>query len=93
MIFLGLSNLELSIDRVNWRVGKGGFLVPTYAIHHNYFGNLRFLNQNYEMIDNLNIWDTSSGIPAILLVILNHQKQYLSPSMPQWFTEHLPDFI
>ena len=93
MIFLGLSNLELSIDRVNWRVGKGGFLVPTYAIHHNYFGNLRFLNQNYEMIDNLNIWDTSSGIPVILLVIANHQKEYLSPSIPQWFSEHLPTFI
>ena len=93
MIFLGLESLKLSEKRVSDRVQGNGFLVPTYAIHHNYFGNLRFLNQNYEMIDNLNLWDTSSGIPVILLVISNHQKEYLSPSIPQWFTEHLPAFI
>jgi predicted ABC-type ATPase len=93
MIFLGLENLELSIERVNWRVKKGGFLVPPYAIHHNYFGNLRFLNQNFEMIDNLSIWDSSSGIPEILLVVSNHQKEYLASSLPNWFTELLPSLI
>jgi predicted ABC-type ATPase len=93
MIFLGLENLELSVDRVNLRVKNGGFLVPTYAIHHNYFGNLRFLNQNFDMIDNLAIWDTSSGIPEILLVISNHQKEYLASSLPDWFTEFLPSLL
>jgi predicted ABC-type ATPase len=93
MVFLGLENLELSIDRVNWRVKKGGFLVPTYAIHHNYFGNLRFLNQNFDMLDNLTIWDTSSGVPEILLVISNHQKEYLSSSLPNWFSEFLPSLL
>jgi predicted ABC-type ATPase len=90
MIFLGLKSLKLSEKRVNNRVQGNGFLVPTYAIHHNYFGNLRFLNQNFDMIDNLTIWDTSSGVPEILLVISNHQKEYLSSSLPNWFSEFLP---
>jgi predicted ABC-type ATPase len=93
MIFIGLKSLKLSEKRVTDRVQGNGFLVPTYAIHHNYFGNLRFLNQNFEMIDNLSIWDTSSGIPKILLVIANHQKQYLAPSLPNWFTEFLPSLL
>ena len=93
MIFLGLESLKLSEKRVKDRVQENGFLVPSYAIHHNYFGNLRLLNQNFEMIDNLSIWDTSSGIPEILLVISNHQKEYVASSLPNWFTELLPSLI
>jgi predicted ABC-type ATPase len=93
MIFLGLKTLKLSEKRVSDRVQANGFLVPSYAIHHNYFGNLRFLNQNFDMIDNLSIWDTSSGIPEILLVISNHKKEYFASSLPNWFTELLPSLI
>jgi predicted ABC-type ATPase len=93
MIFLGLKTLKLSEIRVSDRVQANGFLVPPYAIHHNYFGNLRFLNQNFDMIDNLSIWDSSSGIPEILLVISNHEKEYLASSLPNWFTELLPSLV
>ncbi len=93
MIFLGLERLDLSEDRVGIRVFKGGFLVPTYAIHHNYYGNLKFLNIHYDLIDNLSIWDSSSGIPQILLVMNTNTKAYQSPQLPNWFTEFLPDLV
>ena len=93
MIFLGLERLDLSEDRVGIRVFKGGFSVPTYAIHHNYYGNLKFLNIHYDLIDNLSIWDSSSGIPQILLVMNTNTKAYQSPQLPNWFTEFLPDLV
>jgi predicted ABC-type ATPase len=93
MIFLGLQRLDLSEDRVGIRVFKGGFLVPTYAIHHNYYGNLKFLNIHHNLIDILSIWDSSSGNPQILLVINNSQKEYQSPQLPDWVTEFLSDLV
>lgn len=93
MIFLGLERLDLSEDRVSIRVFKGGFLVPTYAIHHNYYGNLKFLNIHHDLIDNLSIWDSSSGTPQILMFINHTKKEFQSTSLPNWFTELLPDLV
>jgi predicted ABC-type ATPase len=93
MIFLGLERLDLSEERVSIRVFKGGFLVPTYAIHHNYYGNLKFLNIHHDLIDNLSIWDSSFGTPQILMVINNHKKEYQSTELPHWFTEFLSDLV
>jgi predicted ABC-type ATPase len=93
MIFLGLKTLKSSEKRVSDRVQANGFLVPTYAIHHNYYGNLKFLNIHHDLIDNLSIWDSSSGIPQILLVMKNHSKAYQLPQLPNWFTEFLPDLV
>lgn len=93
MIFLGLERLDLSEDRVGIRVFKGGFLVPAYAIHFNYYGNLKFLNIHHDLIDNLSIWDSSYGNPQILMVINNHHKEYQSSLLPNWFTEFLPHLI
>jgi predicted ABC-type ATPase len=93
MVFLGLKTLKASEKRVSDRVQANGFLVPTYAIHHNYYGNLKFLNIHHDLIDNLSIWDSSSGIPQILMVINNHNKTYQSPQLPNWFIEFLPDLV
>ncbi len=93
MIFLGLKTLESSEKRVSDRVQANGFLVPAYAIHHNYYGNLKFLNIHHDLIDNLSIWDSSFGTPQILLVINNHKKEYQSTELPNWFTEFLPDLV
>lgn len=93
MFFLGLKTLESSEKRVSDRVQANGFLVPPYAIHHNYYGNLKFLNIYHNLIDNLNIWDSSFGNPQILLVINNSKKEYQASILPNWFTEFLPDLI
>jgi predicted ABC-type ATPase len=93
MIFLGLERLDLSEERVGIRVFKGGFLVPPYAIHHNYYGNLKFLNIHHDLIDNLSIWDSSSGIPQVLMIINDHIKAYQSPQLLNWLTEFLPNLV
>jgi predicted ABC-type ATPase len=93
MIFLGLKTLESSEKRVSDRVQANGFLVPAYAIHHNYYGNLKFLNIHHDLIDNLSIWDSTSGNPQILMVINNAKKEYQSTELPHWFTEFLPDLV
>ena len=93
MIFLGLKTLKSSEKRVSDRVQANGFLVPVYAIHHNYYGNLKFLNIHHDLIDNLSIWDSSSGTPQILMTINDYKKEYQSTSLPNWFTEFLPDLL
>jgi predicted ABC-type ATPase len=92
MIFLGLKTLSISEKRVLDRVQSNGFFVPTYAIHHNYYGNLKFLNLYYNLIDNLNIWDTTD-IPQLLMIISNQRKEYLSNNLPTWFKEFLPNLL
>jgi hypothetical protein len=41
----------------------------------------------------LSIWDSSSGIPQILMVINSSKKEYQSTELPNWFTEFLPDLV
>jgi predicted ABC-type ATPase len=92
MLFLGLKDADLSEMRVGLRAKKGGHNVPRYDIENNFYGNLAMLNEHYQLLDGLQIVDTSEFMPkplatfkGIELISSVHQKD-----LPEWFNQHLP---
>jgi predicted ABC-type ATPase len=92
LIFMGLSDPELSALRVLERAKTGGHNVPVYEIHANFFGNLYMLNKHYKLFDDLLIIDSSKSDHEVLLHINNsvilscmHVK-----NLPEWFIKGLP---
>lgn len=95
LIFLGLSNPSLSELRVLDRAKMGGHNVPPFEIERNFFGNLRQLNKNYFLIDELQIIDTSEDKPVILGIFNKGKVEDALPvkELPGWFEDGLPDLF
>lgn len=55
MLFLGLTDPDISEMRVGLRAKKGGHNVPRYDIENNFYGNLEMLNEHYQLLDHLQI--------------------------------------
>lgn len=96
MIFLGLENVELSILRVYDRAKMGGHNVPPYEVERNYYGNLKELNNNFQILDSLTIIDTSESTqPKLLGIFKNGIKDFsVSQSeIPEWFKDELTNIF
>jgi predicted ABC-type ATPase len=92
-IFFGLNTIELSAERVFERAVMGGHNVPLYEIERNFLGNLYQLNKRYQILDSLQIIDTSESInPKLLAVFLNGRLDYSvhEKELPDWFKVKLP---
>jgi len=92
MLFLGLTDPDLSEMRVGLRVKKGGHNVPRYDIENNFYGNLEMLNEHFHLLDHLQIIDTSEFIPKPLAAF--HGEELISgiekKDLPPWFLKYLP---
>jgi predicted ABC-type ATPase len=95
MIFLGLSHPKISELRVFERAKIGGHNVPPYEIERNFFGNLKQLNIQYQIIDELQIIDTSDRDPKVLAIFINGKVIDALPikQLPDWFETELPDLF
>lgn len=90
MVFLGLSDVTLSVGRVEKRVEQGGHYVSPYNVEVNYEGNLRYLNARFRLLDSLNVFDTSSPQPRLLVSFSLGKVEYQALELPQWFRAGLP---
>lgn len=92
MLFLGLKDTDLSEMRVGLRAKKGGHNVPRYDIENNFYGNLEMLNEHYQLLDHLQIVDTSEFIPKPLATFKGTELISSVPKkeLPEWFTRKLP---
>jgi predicted ABC-type ATPase len=90
VIFLGLSDTELSELRVLDRAKMGGHNVPPYEIERNFYGNLQQLNIQYPLIDELQVIDTSEK-PRVLAIFKNGNvvSALRVGDMPDWFANEL----
>jgi predicted ABC-type ATPase len=91
LIFLGLTNPDMSELRVISRVKEGGHFVPRITIEDNFYGNLEKLDMHYPVIDNLTIIDTSQTDHLLLAQFKEEKLVYSLPleRMPLWFTKNL----
>ena len=93
-IFLGLKNVKTSALRVMDRAKLGGHNVPPYEIERNFYGNLKQLNKHFEIIDELQIVDTSDGTKMKVLTLFENGKVISAVSvltLPEWFENGLPN--
>jgi predicted ABC-type ATPase len=94
MVYLGLENLEASHDRVNSRIAKAGFYVPPSEVEKNYFGNLKMLNQNFSILDGLDVFDTTYEAKKLLNIDNNILTTSIDKSaMPGWVKTYLPNIV
>ncbi|MBI5372857.1 MAG: zeta toxin family protein [Sphingobacteriales bacterium] len=95
MIFLGLSNPSVSELRVLERAKMGGHNVPPYEIQRNFYGNLIQLNNNFRLLDELQIIDTSEIIPKALAILSNGHVTDAVPVklLHGWFEDELPSIF
>lgn len=92
LLFLGLTDPDLSQFRVTGRVAKGGHFVDRLTLEDNFRGNLEMLNLNFGLIDHLTIVDTSK-IQHVTLATLNSgmvTSAVPAAALPQWFTFYMP---
>jgi len=92
MLFLGLSDVDISEMRVGIRTKKGGHNVPKWDIENNFYGNLEMLNEHFPILDHLQIIDTSEFLPKPLASFKGKEVISCVPmeSLPRWFTLYLP---
>lgn len=93
LIFFGLDNVDISLDRVLIRAKEGGHHVDPLTLHDNYFGNLRQVNQRYNLFDSLKIIDTSELKHRDILFVLGGKtvESAYFDDLPKWFVEYMPD--
>lgn len=93
LIFFGLDNVDISLDRVLIRAKEGGHHVDPLTLRDNYFGNLRQVNKRYSLFGTLKIIDTSELEHRDLLFVLNEEtiESIGFDNLPKWFVEYMPD--
>lgn len=92
LLFLGLSNPDLSQLRVTDRVNEGGHYVDRLTIEANFQGNLEKLNKYYPLFDYIQIIDTSD-LNHILIASINSGIKEFAVSyknLPWWFLKFMP---
>ncbi|MDF5723655.1 MAG: zeta toxin family protein [Rhizonema sp. PD37] len=90
LIYIGIDNVEVNIDRVAQRVVEGGHNVPIEDIRRRYERSLQNLPIALQLADNVSIYDNST--PAghqNLLAIENGRINQQVPELPQWLTKSL----
>jgi len=93
MIYLVLSGIPQSMDRVKKRVSNGGHFVDNGSIRFNYLEGLKNLNYFADRFDNLEIIDSSGSLLQLrsLLSVQEKRLVFLSDDLPQWIEQEIKD--
>ncbi len=104
MVYLGLSDIQQSMDRVTARVAGSGHFVDTDSIRYNFEEGLKNLVYFADRFDNVEFIDASGGLNELksLLSVQNRQLIFFADYPPEWakqslaqisrhFSPHAPD--
>jgi predicted ABC-type ATPase len=86
IVYIGLSDVKQSMDRVSARVKGGGHFVDTGSIHYNYIEGLKNIEYFADRFDNLEFIDASENLYELrsLLSVQNRQVVFVSNDLPKW---------
>ncbi|MCF2488716.1 zeta toxin family protein [Dyadobacter sp. CY347] len=94
MTFLALDNVNTSLQRVAVRVSQGGHYVAPAHIYENFYGNIKFLDQNLSLIDQLTIIDNSSINSVHILTLENAKISFIRKTkLPAWMKNDMPELM
>ena len=96
LIFMGLTDPDLSELRVLDRAKHGGHYVPAYEIQSNFYGNLIMLNKNLNLFDEVLIIDSSLSLQHKILFHVRNSRiisYSQEANLPFWFTKFLPNVL
>lgn len=86
VVYIGLSDVKQSMDRVTARVKGGGHFVDTGSIRYNYEQGLKNLAYFAKRFDNIEFIDASGNLyePHSLLSVQNRQVVFVTTGAPKW---------
>lgn len=86
IVYIDLSDVRQSMDRVSARVKGGGHFVDTGSIHYNYNEGLKNFEYFADRFDNLEFIDASENLYELrsLLSVQNRQVVFVSNDLPKW---------
>jgi predicted ABC-type ATPase len=91
LIYIGIDNVEINIDRVAQRVAVGGHNVPIEDIRRRCERSLVNLSIALRLVDNASIYDNSTPVGyQNLLIIENGKIRQQAVQLPQWLIKALP---
>jgi predicted ABC-type ATPase len=95
LIYLGLSSIEQSIDRVQHRVHQGGHFVDNHSIRYNYMEGLNNLAFFADRFDAVRVIDTSGDYLSLRTVYQSVGREiiYLSEQVPKWAADTISVMI
>ena len=91
LVFVGLSDVDLSIRRVLDRVQRGGHPVPISAIERRYPESLAKLSTAAAMADRTYVLDNSDRRRRLLVAREEGRIRFLARQLPSWLMTALPD--
>ncbi|MCE7070190.1 zeta toxin family protein [Dyadobacter sp. CY327] len=94
MIFLALESVNISLQRVAVRVSQGGHHVAPAHIYENFYGNIKFLDQNLSLINKLTFIDNSSMNAVHILTLENWEISFIRKTrLPKWMQHNMPELM
>lgn len=91
MVYLGLSTVTASLDRVSRRVRTGGHYVDDFNVKANYYGNLDMLNLNAPLLHRLDLYDATAKLKHLAVLQSGRVMAALQmEEQPQWLRQELP---
>lgn len=93
MIYLAISGIPQSMDRVKKRIKSGGHFVDNESIRYNYIEGLKNLQHFADRFDNLEVLLTSKNPSDIRSLLSIQQKQlvFLADDLPEWIEHEITD--
>lgn len=91
LVYMGLSSVELSMERVAARVKAGGHAVDTASIRYNYEEGLKNLSYFAGRFYNVELIDASEGSYKLksLVSVQNSQLVFVNEDRPAWAKDAL----
>ena len=91
LIYIGVDDVIININRVQLRVIRGGHNVPASDVRRRYERSMDNLYKSVEIADNAKIYDNSAQAePQSILALVNNQIVQYSQKIPQWVTQSVP---
>jgi len=97
LIFMLLSDVRASRERVNIRIDQGGHFVDEESIKYNFEYSLTMLHQHFNKFDSLFLFDSSLtselSIPNTLLILKNNSISFIDKNAPLWAKPILDEIV
>lgn len=93
LLYVGLENKELAVERVANRVKNGGHNISTELINERYGKSIENLKAAIKIADEVRVYDNSKDFNRKTLFIAKDNKiLFKAEKMPEWFKESLNEY-
>lgn len=90
LVFVGVENPQMLIDRVASRVAQGGHGVPSADIFRRYTRSMHNLSHAATLADRVTIFDNSvEGTPRCVAAMARGRITWRTQAIPSWVVTHL----